>query len=278
MSQKHHNNESETQWLAIFSRLFLMVVISSLLISTVLLFNWLNEPENFPFKKVELVNRLENQESRELQKIAAKALNGGFFSLDVDAFRADLLSQLPWVKSVSVRKVWPNKLLVSITEHKPVVRWKTESAVSKTAKGYQLLSQEGLIIEPELTEQQKLKFNRMALLSGPETSAENVLRRCVEFSKSLEAIGLGVKHCGMNKRRAWQLSLIQGIKASSHNEADIKIEIKLGKENILQQLKRFIRVFSGKLKHYLNAVEYADLRYSNGFSIKWKTGLEKAYD
>ena len=279
-------DKPENKWTSIISRLFLVLLVISLLASSVMFVSWLNKPGNFPFKKVELVNRLENQESSELQIIAANALNGGFFSLDVDEFRAELLSQLPWVKSVSVRKVWPNKLLVEIAEYKPVVRWisaedfllqaaegsllkdaegsllkDAEGSISKDTVNYQLLSQEGIIFAPELTEAQKRKFNNMALLSGPKVSAKSVLKKCVEISKDLTKLDLAIKRCGMNKRRTWKLSLTQNV--------DVNLDIKLGKENVLQQLERFIQVFSGKLKQYLKSVEYVDLRYSNGFSIKW---------
>lgn len=266
--------QSENKWTLIIGRLFLVLLVISLLTSSVMLVSWLNKPGNFPFKKVELVNRLENQESSELQIIAANALNGGFFSLDVDEFRSDLLSQLPWVQSVSVRKVWPNKLLVEIAEYKPVVRWVSAEDLLKTARGsslneidnYQLLSQEGIIFAPKLTKMQKYKFNNMALLSGPKVSAKHVLKKCVEISKDLKKIDLAINHCGMNKRRTWKLSLTQNM--------DVNLDIKLGKENILQPLEAFIEVFSGKLKPYLKSVEYADLRYSNGFSIKWNVRHE----
>lgn len=244
--------ESENTPVNIFARLFLVIIMMTLLIASVIFVGWLNEPGNFPFKKVELVNRLENQESKELQKIAAKALNGGFFSLNVDAFRAELLDKLPWLKSISVRKIWPDKLLIEIAEHKPVVRW-------QSANGYQLLSQEGIIFAPVLSDTQKAKFNQMALFSGPETSAKKVLGKCFALNENLKRLDLIIKQCGMNKRRTWGLGLTGDV------------DIKLGKENISQQLERFIQVFSGKLKKYISAVEYVDLRYANGFSVKWNT-------
>ena len=115
--------DSEAVKNKILTKLLLLMVLMVLLTTSWLFVSWLNKPGNFPFKKVELVNQLENQKSKELQNITANALNGGFFSLNVDQLRADLLAKLPWVKSVSVRKVWPNKLLVKIVEHKPVARW-----------------------------------------------------------------------------------------------------------------------------------------------------------
>ena len=276
-----HNGalKSENKLVDIITRLFLVIIVIVLLASLVMFIDWLNKPGNFAFKKVELVNRLENQESRELQKIAAKALNGGFFSLNVDEFRAELLDKLPWVRSVSVRKIWPDKLLIEIAEYQPVVRWQSvdsgyvqqQTEGSLATDSYQLLSQDGIIFEPMLTDVQKDKFNMMALLSGPEISAKNVLTKCVEINKNIKKLGLGIKYCGMNKRRTWRLGLTSlSISASGITQND-DMDIKLGKENIMHQLERFVQVFSGKLKRYLSSIEYVDLRYSNGFSVKWNT-------
>ena len=280
------NGQAGNNWAGIFTRLFLMLILIALLTSSVMFVKWLNRSGNFAFKKVELVNYLDNQESKELQQIAAKALNGGFFNLDVDAFRAELLAELPWVKSVSVRKVWPDKLLVEIAEYKPLVRWQSvdsffsaegslrkhaEGSLQQYAKNYQLLSRNGVIFEPQLSAAQKVKFNKMALLYGPKMNAEKVLKKCFEINETLKPLALGIKQCGMNKRRTWSLSLSASdfTTPGFNNRDGMDLKIKLGKENIMQQLERFIQIFSGKLKPYLSSVEYADLRYANGFSIKW---------
>ncbi len=271
--------ESENKWPALLSRLLLIMLSAALLTLAVVLVIWLNKPGNFPFKKVELVNQLHNQESRELQQVAAQALNGGFFSLDVDVFRAELLTRLPWVKSVSVRKVWPDKLQIEIAEYKPVVRW--QSVDSRQHSAEQFLSQQGIIFQPQLTAEQKLKFARLAIFYGPKMSAERVLEKCFAMNKEINKLAFGIESCGMNKRRTWSISLL-GSAVEEHRH--LAMDVRLGKEKIMQQLKRFVEVFSGKLKHYLSAVDYVDLRYTNGFSIRWNKvgGLEnrngKVYD
>lgn len=253
------NEKSQASTIKILTKLLLLLILMGLLGSCWLFINWLNKPGNFPFKKVELINQLENQESKELQNVTASALNGGFFSLNVDELRADLLVKLPWVKSVSIRKVWPNKLVVKIIEHKPVARWL--SVENNDSKHIQLVSRNGVVFNPELTEKQKFKFSQMALLTGTSSNAEKILTNCVQLNKKLKRIEFAIKQCGMNERRSWKLKL-------SHNN---DLDIKLGKEKIMQQLERFILVFSGQLKQYLSSVESADLRYANGFSVKWKS-------
>ncbi len=252
-----------TQTGRILLKITLAVMMLGLLAGSVFFINWLYTPGSFPITKIELVNHLENQQSRELQKVSAQAIKGGFFSLDVEQFRNELLRTLPWVKAVSVRKIWPDRLLVSIEEYKPVVRW--QSVVRKTDntatdnEQYELLSNEGLIFKPELSSEQKKRFNRLALLQGPDGRSKEIMQACYKMNEHLKRIGLAIRKCGMNARRTWMLELVNGM------------EIKLGKEKNMQKLDRLIRAFNGQLKAYRDLVAYADLRYSNGFSIKWNT-------
>ncbi len=249
-----------TQTGRILLKIMLAVMMLGLLSGGVFFINWLYTPGSFPITKIELVNHLQNQESRELQKISAQAIKGGFFSLNVEKFRNELLQALPWVKAVSIRKIWPDRLLVSIEEHKPVARW--QSVVRNTEadnKHYNLLSNEGLVFKPELSTEQKKKFNHLALLQGPDGSSKKIMQACYKMNEHLKRIGFGIRKCGMNARRTWMLELVNGM------------EIKLGKEKNIQKLDRLIRAFNGQLKAYRDLVAYADLRYSNGFSIKWNT-------
>ncbi len=253
----------------VLAKLFIAMTLMLLLASLFVVFYWLNKPENFLFKKIELVNQLENQKADELQKVAEKSVEAGFFSLNVADFTQKLQSQLPWVKSVSVKKIWPNKLRIFIIERKPIVRWisveenKNELLPNDLAwvKNYQLLSDQAIVFRPNLTIKQKEKFSQLVLLFGTENSAKNVLSECLAMNKKLMTIGLGIQQCGMNKRRTWNIVLV--LKSGKN------IDIKLGKDNIMQQLERFIKIFSGQLKTYLGFAQYVDLRYSNGFSIKW---------
>lgn len=246
-------------------RIMVVLFLLSLIAGAFWFVNWLYTPGNLPIKKIELINRLENQESRELQLVSAQAINGGFFSLNVEQFRTELINKLPWVKLVSVRKIWPDKLLLSIEEYKPVVRWKsvqhrlsTDREQKNNDLHYQLLSSEGVVFKPELTIKQQRKFNAMALISGTDERAKEIMQNCYVMNEHLQQIKLSISECGMNARRTWQLILNNGM------------TLKLGKEMIMPRLDRFIRSFNGALKDYIDRVAYADLRYSNGFSIKWK--------
>jgi len=256
----------------ILLKLFLLLLVAALLSSTWLFVNWLNKPGNFPFKEVELVNKLKYQDSKELQKVIVKATNNGFFSLELVQLRVQLLNELPWIKSVSIRKIWPDKLLLDIIEYQPIARWsaleKDKNLSSGTAFhiGTPLLNPEGVIFSPVLSIAQELSFKRMVLLTGNSRNTSKVLSDCVQINKQLQLLDLAMQQCGMNSRRSWELKML----LKTAGKPIDGIAIKLGKEKIMIHLGRFIEVFSGQLKHYLSSVAAVDLRYANGFSIKWK--------
>ena len=252
----------ENTMIYLLPKILFIVIFMGVLISSWFFVDWLYQPDSFPIKQVKLENQLKNQKSKELQVIASKAVNGGFFSLDIDKFRSELLFSLPWVEEVRVRKVWPDKLLVSIKEHQPISRWVSIDKLQKNPEYSQndieLLSRNGVVFYPKLTDKQTKKFNRMAVLSGPEMNAKIILETCVKINKSLKKLNSRVQQCGMNGRRSWLITLNNGI------------VIKLGKENVMQNLHQYIDVFSDQLSKYFDQVDYADLRFSNGFSVKWK--------
>jgi len=254
--------------------ILLWLGLIALLLACAGLIHWLHKPGNFDFEKIVLANKLENQQKEELLISVKNNLKGGFFSLKVNDFSMALLDQLPWVKSISVKKIWPNKLLLNAVEHKPVVRWQSVNGALAYKKGqenieteYSLISQYGTIFEPELTSAQQQRFSRLLLLTGSDDSAKTVLLHCMDINKQLKQLALGIKRCGMNNRRTWSVTLI--LKNGQH------IILKLGKRQILQKLKRFIRIFSGRLKTYLKYVENVDLRYSNGFTVLWNKRSKK---
>jgi len=209
------------------------------------------------------VNKLENQQKDELLTVVAEHLNGGFFSLEIEKFSRQLTEKLAWIKSVSVKKVWPDKLQLTIIEYTPVVRWQSVNIVGtgKTNSQSSLISQYGVIFKPELTQAQQKKFNSMVVLTGSDDSAGKVLLQCMEINKQLKQLALGIKHCGMNNRRSWTTTMV--LKDGQN------VTLKLGKREVMKKLTGFIDIFSGRLKRYLALIDYADLRYSNGFTIFW---------
>ena len=109
---------------------------------------------------------------------------------------------------------------------------------------FRLLSDKGIIFQPELSSFQVEKVNKTALFFGPEMSEKKVFKTCIQLNENLKKLNDAsgsysstIKQCGMNERRSWLVTLDSGV------------IIKLGKEKIMQQLERFIERASMKKKH-----------------------------
>ncbi|MFA5598117.1 MAG: FtsQ-type POTRA domain-containing protein, partial [Pusillimonas sp.] len=57
-----------------------------------------------------------------VQATIAGRLAGNFFSINLNDARR-VLESVPWVRNVSVRRVWPNTLLVAFEEQQPLALW-----------------------------------------------------------------------------------------------------------------------------------------------------------
>ncbi len=64
-----------------------------------------------------------------------------------------------------------------------------------------------------------------------------------------------------DSRGSWQIKLENGM------------TLKIGREHQEKRLRRFMVGYAESLKPVINNVKTIDLRYTNGFAVKWKKGL-----
>ena len=62
-------------------------------------------------------------------------------------------------------------------------------------------------------------------------------------------------------RGSWRIKLENGI------------VLKIGREHQAKRLKRFMVAYDQSLNEVLDKISVVDLRYTNGFAVKWKKGL-----
>jgi hypothetical protein len=87
---------------------------------------WLSQRPYFTLRGV----AIEAAEGHPLRHVSAPLLRaavtrhvrGNFFAVDLDAVRATF-ETVPWVRRASVRRVWPDGLVVAIEEHRPLAFW-----------------------------------------------------------------------------------------------------------------------------------------------------------
>jgi cell division protein FtsQ len=204
---------------------------------------WLQDPYRFPLRMVKITSKPHHLEKDELQQALAPYVRGGFFTVDVTGIH-DAVEALPWVYRATVRRDWPDRLIVSFVEQEPVAHWGKDA----------LLNRHGEIFVPrKLPDKLALPF-----LSGPEGHEHAVLEQYRRFNQTLSPLGLHIARIELNERRAWRIGL------------DNAVQLELGRVDTALRLQRFVRTFPEVFAGHLDALKSVDLRYSNGFSVYWQ--------
>jgi len=168
--------------------------------------------------------------------------NKGFFNIDVEAIK-QRVETMPWVKQASVQRVWPESLIIEVVEHKPIAYWGENG----------LVSQVGEVFYPA----KETLPGDLPRFIATQGQAKKCLRYFNDANEMFSKINVKVNAVKFNARQALTLTL------------DNNIELNLGRQNKLYRLQRFAQVFSA-LTERVSLIERIDMRYTNGFSVKWK--------
>src|ERR1700694_4306017 len=85
--------------------------------------------ELFPVREMEITTPMKKTTRAEIELAMRGRIAGNFFAVSADEVRA-ALEKLPWVRSASVRKVWPDRLEAALEEHVALARWGDSSLVN----------------------------------------------------------------------------------------------------------------------------------------------------
>ena len=192
----------------------------------------------FPLREIRMTGDIAHVTHEQVEAVTSRELRGNFFTVDLDQTRA-AFEKLPWVRSVNVRRQWPDRLEVAVEEHKPVARW------GSTA----LVSAQGEVFEAAIN-------TTLPVLRGPEGTAPEVVKRWQEFETALEPVGRQIVQVTLSARRAWVLKLDDGM------------VIELGRENLESRLAGFVSAYERTVARLPTPSAYIDLRYTNGFAVR----------
>jgi cell division protein FtsQ len=206
---------------------------------------WLVQRPNFALREIRIEGDTEHINVPTVRASVVGHLKGSFFTVDLDAAR-QMFEQMPWVRHASVRRVWPNALAVSLEEYKPLGTWGSD----------QLVSTDGELF----TANQGELDQDLPAFDGPDGSAKEVVARYHDFQKWFAPLGLTPDEVTLSPRYAWTVKLSNGT------------EVELGRERnadtLAERSHRLIAAWSAVTQRWGKDIEYADLRYPNGFSIR----------
>jgi cell division protein FtsQ len=170
-------------------------------------------------------------------------LGKGFFALDLDAVQK-AVAALPWVESVEARKRWPDTLQLRIYERQPFARWNDK----------QLISRQGLVFDVPGTDD----AGALPSLHGPDDRLAEVVSFYADTRKAFAGTHLQITGVALTERGSWSVSTAAGA------------QIVIGdREQAGRRLRRFLDVYPQLIAGHADGFAYADLRYTNGFAVRW---------
>ena len=180
-------------------------------------------------------------------------IKGTFVTVDINDVRT-IFESVPWVRKASVRREWPDKLIVSIEEYQPLGTWGDEG---------KLLSIQGEVFTANVAEAEAdyhlMKFD------GPEGSGKEVLEQYKNFKASFAPLNLVPKEVMLSDRYAWSVKMENGLL------------VQFGRETENMPLKalidRFLENYPRLIQKYGDRIGYVDMRYPSGMAIRLKTAV-----
>lgn len=204
------------------------------------------QPDTLPIDRVQVKGAFQYLDKQDLYAAIGGLANSGFFSVDVRAVK-QAAESLAWVDRASVRRVWPNILQVEIIEQVPLAKWKDGRVVNRR----------GEVIDVEDGSQ----LSTLPVFGGPEGSSEMLAKRFQLMSGQLTEVDLGITALSINERRAWHVSLNNGL------------QLLLGRTANEMQVARFVNAYKTVLADRVEKIRSVDLRYTNGFAVSWRLEL-----
>lgn len=202
---------------------------------------WMLDPKNLPIREVRVDGEFRRLSPAHLQQVVAAEATGGFFSVDVEAIRAALMSD-PWVREVIVRRVWPDALAVTVLEQRAIAYWGDDA----------LINEEGRVFHPHPSTFPAGLFQ----LRGPPGGETVVLDRYRQLSAWFKPLGLAVASVELSPRRAWGFHLAGGPR------------VVVGRSDFESRVRRFIDTLPQAVGARVLQAEVVDLRYTNGFAVR----------
>lgn len=173
-------------------------------------------------------------------------LSSSFLTIDLQQVR-QLFESVPWVRQAVVQREFPNRLRVTLEEHRAVAWW------GESGSG-QLVNSLGEVFDASPDDSDGLPE-----LLGPRDSSAQVWAMYQSLQAELSRLELGLARLELTERGAWRARLDSGA----------VVEIGRGTPEELQaRVARFTATLSQLTQRYAGALQSVDLRYPNGYALR----------
>jgi cell division protein FtsQ len=215
---------------------------------------WLMRSPWFPIRAIQLDGDLARNSVPTIRANATPRLAGNFFSVDLQQSRAAFES-VPWVRRAVVRRVWPDRLLVRLEEHRPVALWAGEEPLEAVDTG-RIVNSFGEVFDANVGD---VEDEALPVLSGPEDRAAEVLRMLQRLRPLLARHDLQLSALHLSGRGSWRAAFDSGATMELGRGSD---------DEIVARTERFVRTFAAANARWRAPLLHADLRHPSGYALR----------
>lgn len=211
---------------------------------------WLVQRPWFDLRQVELraadPDGLRHVSVNTVRAAMVGRLSGNFFTLSLEQARR-VFESVPWVAAVSVRRAWPDRLVVTVTEHRAVAVWDDGRLLADSGQLFVANVAEAEIAGP------------LPQVDAPPRFSAEVARRLPMLTAQVASIGLTLDAIEVSERASWTLRTESGL------------ALELGRDDPPGRLEERLALIS---RHFPTVTAQVgaellriDARYPQGFAV-----------
>ena len=199
----------------------------------------------FDLRSIEIVGDVRHISRAAVRAAVSGRLTGNYFTIRLDQVR-HAFEALPWVAQVSVRRIWPNRLRVTLTEHHALGEWSDG----------RLVSDAGVLFVANPAEAEA--DGPLVSFSGPPQYAPDAVRNWRQFSALLAPLQMRIAGVQVSDRASWSITLAP------------RLQVELGRDDppgrLRERLAAIVSAYPVVIARLDGAATRIDARYENGFA------------
>lgn len=201
--------------------------------------------------RIVVQGELEHNSAVSLQANVMPALQGNFFTMDLDETRK-IFEQAPWVRQAQVRREFPHTLSVTLTEQDAAAIWGAEGES-------RLLNSDGFMFEGDSADPD---LHNLPRLSGPQGRSTEVLGMYRALEPIYAKLDNPLVALSESNSGGWKAVLQSGatIEMGQGSVADLR-----------DRVSKFVMSLpevTGMYKRTAASLTSADLRHAGGFAVR----------
>ena len=222
---------------------FLRLLMVTVFVAAIFGADFIYKQIDTPLSKIMVGGNFNHLEEQELAELVNMEIDGGFLSMNLNQLRQELQSH-PWIHQVSVRREWPSTLKVEVIEEVPIARWGKKGFLNR--------------LGDQLSLPENSNLNSLPVLEADFGSSQDMIAQYLLLAELLAPTDLRLTELQRDAVGAWQIETASGVR------------IVLGRDQIIEKIRRLIVVWGSGLDIQLNNIATIDLRYPNGLAVSWR--------